>query len=676
MNFLNPWFLIGAVAVAVPIIIHLVRREQAKRVRFPSLMFLRRIPQKSVRRRRLRDLLLLALRCLALLLVVLAFARPFIRSDAQSSSHDQGQNMVILLDTSYSMQYGNRFERARERARSLIASASPKDRIALIAFSQGYEIVRPLSLDRRAILNDLASLTPTLNATNYVQALRGAESVLQGIAGQDNVVALISDFQAAGWNKPDDPFALKAEIIPVDVANSDSSNLACVEVGVDPVVYTSKYESKLRAKLTHFSDQPQSVRIKLKLNDRVIEETTARLDGNASQVVEFTEFTLLEGSNRGTIEVEGDSFPLDNRFFFTIDKTEPLAILCLESAPGESFYLQQALAVSQNNPYALTVNSAGRVSPADLEKAGVIILNNIDRLDGAIVARLQRWVERGGGLIMVAGRRVDANGFNQTFSDLAPANLEHNVTSGDGAFEFLARLDTKHPVFAPFAEARSSNFSTARFYGYSQAIPKESCLVLARLTSGDPVILERSVGAGRVLLFASSLDTSWNDLPLSPMYVPLVHQMLRYLHPVEARGWFTLGDTCRIPEIASEASIPIDSPSEKRLTADDSLSSDGTLFTARENGFYRLRYPRRERYVAVNLNFRESDFRKLDVDEFIGAFSGDGRAETAMAQAGPESEILDNQEPGRKLWWPLLIAALVLFVLESVWAGRLRTVRQ
>lgn len=674
MSFFSPWFFIGVAAVAVPVIVHLVRREHAQRVPFPSLMFLRRIPQKSVRRRRLRHLLLLALRCLALLLLALAFARPFIPSDAVSRS-GAGRNIVILLDMSYSMQYGNRFRQAQERARSLIANAGPKDRIALIAFSEGYEIVRPLSLDRDAILADLASLQPTLHATNYVQALRGAASVLSGTADQEQAVALISDFQATGWNKSTDLVSLNAQLIPVDVADSDNPNVACVEVSVEPVVYTSKYDGKLLTKLTNFGNQSQSVRVRFQLNGRLVEEKAIGLDRWASQPVEFAGFNLLDGSNRATMEVEDDPLPLDNRFFFTIEKTERQAVLGLESAPGESFYLQQALAVSQHNPYALTLKPAGRMALSDLEKARVVILNDVTRLDATMVTPLKRWVEQGGGLIIAAGRRIDANAFNQTLGDLSPASLDKSVTLGGGAFELLAQLDATHPIFAPFAEGRSGNFSTARFYGYVQATPKTTARVLARLTGGEAAVIENSLGAGKVLLLTSSLDTSWNDLPLLPMYVPLVHQMLRYLHSVETRGWYRLGEPVRVQGAGPEASIPIDSPGEKRLTVDEGLSQDGTLFTARENGFYRLRYPDRERYVAVNVDFRESDLRKLNVDEFVAAFGGKGETQAAVAQAEQEDESLENQEPGRRLWWPLLLSALALFILEAVLAGRLRPQR-
>jgi len=427
------------------------------------------------------------------------------------------------------------------------------------------------------------------------------------------------------------------------------------------------------AKLTNFSGQSQSVRVRFKLNDRPVDERTITLDGHASQVIELTGFTLLDGSNRAIIEIEGDTFSLDNRFFFTIEKTGRIVVLGLESAPGESFYLQQALAVSQNNPYALTLKPAGRITNSDLEKTKIVILNDVTRLDATTAAQLKRWIEQGGGLMLVAARRVDANSFNQTLGELSPATLEKSVSPGSGAFELLSQIEAAHPVFAPFAQGRSGNFSTARFYGYVQAAPKPSSRVLARLTSGAPMVIEHALGAGKVLLLTSSLDTSWNDLPLSPMYVPLVHQMLHYLHSVEARGWYHIGEAVQVQGSPSESSIPIDSPSEKRLTADDGLSTDGTLFTARENGFYRLRHRESERYVAVNLDFRESDLQKLNVDDFVATFSQGRAAQAAIAQAEPDGDLTEDQQPGRRLWWPLLITAFALFLIEAMLAGKMKT---
>src|ERR1044072_1791952 len=144
MAFLNPIFLLGAMAAALPVLVHLVRRTRAVKLEFPSLMFLRRIEQKTIRKRRLRNLLLLALRCAALLLLALAFARPYFTSANSNSAANSQSSSVILVDDSYSMRYGDIFNRARQAARERINDAGPNEQIALVLFSQGYDILMPL----------------------------------------------------------------------------------------------------------------------------------------------------------------------------------------------------------------------------------------------------------------------------------------------------------------------------------------------------------------------------------------------------------------------------------------------------------------------------------------------------------------------------------------------------
>src|SRR5262245_33877899 len=194
MSFLNPLFLIGLSAVALPIVVHLVRRTKAPRIEFPSLMFVRRVPQRTIRRRQLHNLLLLAMRCLAFLLLALAFVRPYF-GGSQAESGGQGA-AVILLDTSFSMRYGNRIEQAKERARTIIDQTAGKDRFALITFGQSYDIQSRFTTDTNQLKSILANLRAGSSGTDYVQALRGAEGLFKETAAGNRQIFLISDFQA------------------------------------------------------------------------------------------------------------------------------------------------------------------------------------------------------------------------------------------------------------------------------------------------------------------------------------------------------------------------------------------------------------------------------------------------------------------------------------------------
>src|SRR5262245_64573848 len=122
MNFLAPLFLAGLAALSIPVIIHMIHRERKTVVEFPSLMFLQRIPYKSVRRQKLRHILLLALRCLAIAMLVAAFARPFFeRRRPPTVGLTGAREVVVLLDRSASMGYSNRWSRARDAARKAVS---------------------------------------------------------------------------------------------------------------------------------------------------------------------------------------------------------------------------------------------------------------------------------------------------------------------------------------------------------------------------------------------------------------------------------------------------------------------------------------------------------------------------------------------------------------------------
>src|SRR6267142_6137707 len=138
MWFLSPLFWLGIAAVAAPILVHLVRRTRARKIEFPALIFLKQVPQRTIRRRTLRNLLLLILRCLAILLIVLAFTRPFFTGSSRAKESDSAGATVILVDSSLSMRREQLFAAATQRAESIIDDARNDERLALMTFGNRY----------------------------------------------------------------------------------------------------------------------------------------------------------------------------------------------------------------------------------------------------------------------------------------------------------------------------------------------------------------------------------------------------------------------------------------------------------------------------------------------------------------------------------------------------------
>ena len=181
MSFLNPLFWFGVAAVAAPILVHLVRRTRARRVQFPALVFIRQVPQRTIRRRTLHNLLLMLLRCLAILLIVIAFTRPFFTGSNSASANNASGATVILVDTSLSMRREQLFARVQARANSAIDESPANENLAIVSFGKTYDVISRFSTDKNRARTAVKSLSAGWEGTDYEQALRGGESLLAEI---------------------------------------------------------------------------------------------------------------------------------------------------------------------------------------------------------------------------------------------------------------------------------------------------------------------------------------------------------------------------------------------------------------------------------------------------------------------------------------------------------------
>jgi von Willebrand factor type A domain/Aerotolerance regulator N-terminal len=682
MSFLSPFFLLGLAALAAPVLVHLVRRTRARRVEFPALVFVRQIPQRTIRRRTLHNLLLLLVRCLALLLIVFAFTRPFFSGGRATAESDRTPASLILIDASLSMRQGDHFAEAKRRAEAILDTAQAEERFALLSFGKRYEIINRFTADRGSVRLALSGLSAGFEGTDYEQALRGAESLFSELkASGPKRIILISDFQAAGWSRANNSFKLRSDVrlIPIDVGGVEATaNTAVTNVEARAVVYGQKYADKLAVHLANFGDEARGpLQLDLKINDQTVERRDVSLAARDSMVVEFSGFNLSEGANRCVIALSADDFAHDNQFYFTLRREAPAQALIVERAVrgrSESFYLQSALTTGDTLPFSFATKSAGAVDPADVAAHALVILNDTGALPGALYESLTRYVESGGQMVIAAGPHADADSFNQSFRRIAPALLRDAVQLERG--ESIAVTDAKmeHPIFEAFRSG--GRLTGARFFGYRRAEPRETAVVLARFEDGSPALIETTGGArgGRVLLFLTSLDTGWTDLPLTPVYLPLMQQMVRYLgQREEAVAWHTLGQTFRVEKASDAAPPAVDTPSGARLTQQSLTPEGDALVTGREPGFYRLRYSARPQFAAVNVDGSEGDFAKLNLEEFLEGVTGGNRA----AEAAPAGDRLSDEqiEARQRIWWPLLLFALLLLVAEALVARRTKMVK-
>ena len=679
MSFLTPLFFLGVAALAAPVLVHLVRRTRARRVQFPALIFVRQVPQRTIRRRTLHNLLLLALRCLAILLIVIAFTRPFFSGGSAAKDNSAAGATVILVDNSLSMRREGLFAEAQRRAEAALDEARNDEQVALVSFDKRYTVVNRFINDKSRVRSGIGSLNAGWDGTDYEQALRGAESLLSEVqtTGPKRIV-MISDFQAPGWNPATATFKLAndTQLTTLDVGgNNPPPNVAVTNVEARSVVFGQKYLDNVVVHVSNFSDLPKDhVQVEFQINEQTVEKRDISLNSRDSRVVEFSNFNLNDGANRCTINLSSEDFAPDNRFYFTLRRETPAQALIVESAArgrSDSLHLQSALTTNEDLPYTFTIKSTGAVDPASISDYSLVILNDTGPMSSALADTLTRFVNAGGQLIVSAGPRTQAEGYNASLQQISPAALREAVQTKAGESVAITEVKFDHPIFEVFQQ--SGRLASANVIGYFRSEPRPNAAVLARFEDGSPALVEARTGKGRVLLFTSSLGPSWNDLPLTPLYLPFIHQMVRYAGTHEENPWYGLGQTFTVGK-QKEASPPaVDTPNGARLS-ESKLTPDGDLLvTAREPGFYRLRYNGAPGFAAVNSDGAEGDFTKVNFPEFVaGVTGGAGSAEGTEANRNLSNEEVEGKQ---RIWWSLLLVALLLLLAESFLARRTKMVK-
>ena len=675
MSFLSPFLLLGLGTIAVPILVHLIQRERKRVIEFPSLMFVQKIPYQSVRRRRIRHWALLLMRAAAIALIVAAFARPFLPARAAAALAATGgtREVVILLDQSASMGYGDRWQRARDQASKVVDSLGGADKATLVLFGRNAEENVRATEDKGRLQAAIRAAKLTAGGTRFGPALKLAESILTRSTLQRKDAVLISDFQKTGWTGSEDVhFPDGLALTPVSVATEAVTNIAVPSVTFARSSFSNQERVTVTAGVANKSvTAATNIPVSLEIDGQVIETLSTNVGANASASVSFSPFTLASPSAHGVVKAGTDPMPADNTFDFIVAPSQSVSILIVDGgSPNSSFYLSKALGIGTTPAFNVDVVPAGRVTPLMLERRSAVILNDTGLPSGLAGGALKGFVEGGGGLLVAVGEHTN---WPPNDVDLLPGQLGSVVDRMDGRGATIGFRDYSHPVFEVFKAPRSGDFSAARVMRYRSLQARPDARVLARYDDGGVAVAERRVGTGRVMLLTTSLDDSWNDLELKPVYLPLVHQIARYLSQYEqSTSWATVGQVVDLATLLkTKADRVIVTPGGERRTV---YATDPSILELSEHGAYEIRSAAmpaaRPDRIAVNLDPAESDLTPIDTSELVAAATG--RASQTPASANePTTLTPEDAEKRQNLWWYLLLGGLALLVAELVIANRL-----
>ncbi|MDF2776062.1 MAG: double-transrane region domain protein, partial [Geminicoccaceae bacterium] len=662
MSFLAPLFFAGLVALAVPILVHLTHKERKDVVVFPSLMFLTKIPYQAVRRQRIRHWLLFALRCLALILLALAFARPFLPS-AATAAPVRGvgaRELVILLDRSYSMSYGDRWTRAVDAARRAITGLSGDDRASLVLFDGTATAATEPTADQAILGAALEAAKPGAGITRYEPAFRLAQRVLVESELPRREVLVISDFQRVGWDGRDSP-ALPAgtTIERVDLSAATTSNIAVTAVDFRRDYAEDRERVAITARLVNRSAEARPRQsVSLELNGRAVETKQVDLAPNAAATVDFAPAPLPSGTTRGVVRSADDALVRDNAFFFAISRGQALSVLVIDHREGgapRSLYVERALGIGSQPNFRVTTKRLGSVTASDLVDRSLVLINDSDLPGGELGRRLVEYVNNGGGLLVALGDRSAPRERPAYAAELLPATADAPIDRTTDRGGTLGYIDRSHPIFEVFSAPRSGDFSTPRFFRYRSVTPGPGDEQLARFDDGHIALLERKVGRGRVIVFTSSFDGIWNDLPLQPVFLPVAHQLAKYAAAyADERPWSVVGQVANLPGIfrdsagqagtASEVEYVAVAPSGERTRLAGTTRRTVELT---EQGFYEMQRVGSRggpRVVAVNVDLAESDLTAVEPQLLTGAMVAGAAADTtAGAEASTPVDIERRQ---------------------------------
>jgi hypothetical protein len=694
MNFLSPLFLAGLGALAVPVLIHLINRERKVAIQFPSLMFLHKIPYKSVRRQKLRHILLLILRCLALAIIVSAFARPFLdRKRAVTPPGVGAREVVIAVDRSYSMGYGGRWKRAQDAARDVIRGLSANDRATVILFDTEPVAASEPTADKARLEVAISNAKIGSQATRYPPAIKLAGQILGASTLPRRELVLVSDFQLVGWAKREEvTLPQGSTLTPVDVGASNSPDAAVISVSTDRSTDTSRARLAVTARLTNVAAKERTTDAVLEIGGRPAETRRVTIPAKGALQIAFTPVAVPSGATRGLVRIGADSLVADDSFHFTIAEDDAISVLIVNppsARSNQSFFLRSALAIVDRPKFKVDVKYSGSLAPADLVGRSLIIFNEAAPPSGTLGARVRELVRSGVGLLIVPGNEA-VERWPAEWRDSLPARIGPMVDRSGNAGATIAAVDYSSPIFEIFSAPRSGDFSTVRVLRYRTLTARGDSGVIARYDDGAPAMVQRAFGAGRIVIWGTTLDNEWTDLPIQPVFLPFATQLGKHVgRYTDAKASFTAGevlDLSRHAEIAGavlgrgtrpagdSGEVVLQAPSGERTRL--SISGTNHLAPLKESGFYELRSPSTPvgggRPIAVNVDPAEADLSHLEPQELVlAATSATGtKGDGGLADAGTAEE----RERKQTLWWYLLLAALLLLAVETVMSNRLSRV--
>jgi len=664
MGLLAPWFLIGLAGVALPLYLHLLKRQTTTPKQVSSLMFFESRTQASTRHRRLRYFLLLFLRLLLLLLLILAFANPFINRDAAAMASER--LVLLVVDNSFSMRAGTRLADAKAAAITVL-SGKGAARAQVASFGSELHLMTQPIEDQAELRAAVQAIQPGDGHGNFGELARAVRAMAESVHTPIEL-HLFSDMQRASLAATFADMTLPANVTLVThaVVTKPQPNWTVESVDAAGQVWGKDAKPVHVQAVIAGSLTPAAQRIvSLVVNGKTIATKTVMVPANGRATVDFPSLEVPYGFSRCEVKIDSaDGFAADDLRRFAVERSDPQKVLLIHNYGDNRspLYVGAALSAAAQSAFLLesiNVNEAADRKPSNY---AFIVLSDVNTVPSLLENSLTQYVRLGGSLLIAAGTSAGGRLQIPIFGTkiLEPRDYsrvpDHYMAVGSS--------DSSYP-----AVAKAGGWAGVRFF-YALNVDPGDARVIVRLGDQTPLLLEIRIGEGRVALFTSGLDNLTNDFPLSPAFVPFIEQSARYLAGSERKGGARPVDAYLELRNAKEQAqgVEITDPEGKRpLTLGQAASAQSFQLT--EAGYYQIRLANgRQDEVGVNPDPKESN---LDVipDDVLALWKGKGGDASETASGQKAVPAAPNKTP-QTFWWYVMLLLLAAAVAESVVASR------
>ncbi|CUU10288.1 N-terminal double-transmembrane domain-containing protein [Candidatus Kryptobacter tengchongensis] len=694
MTFLNPTFLFALFASAIPVLIHLFNLRRLKTVEFSSIKFLKELQRSRIRSLKIKQIILLLIRVLAIVFLVLAFSRPVIKGylfKPMIAGHARS-SVVIILDNTLSMsstdEKGRFINQAKSIAQSIMDILTESDEFALIRLSDIPNIATDGFTHNISFMRKLIDETEfTYTHKKLYDALAVSSKIIEKSKNLNREIYIISDMQKSEFDFPSDTVNRKFKLPPdvrvftINVGEFKEQNFSVDKVEIkNKVIFPGRTLSLEAIVSNHGKVNMSNYVVSVFLNGRRVAQKSINLKYDASQTVDFNILTEeLSGFVDGFVEIEDDNFNFDNRRYFSFFIPGEIRIL-LAGDEGDIKFLKLALStvheIYKRSFFKINQVSLQTLSSVDFSNFDVVFLVKPIQIDRATSGRLKNFVSNGGALVLFMGSNANLQALNQNFNSI------FNIPEFEGIARqkmLFSKIDITHPIFEGVFTEKPKKFDSPEIREYVKFKTNYGFTSIIELADGSPFLIEKNEGSGKILIFTTEPTDKASDLPYKGIFIPLIFQSILYITtPSGLKTEYSIGDTAEVRidfmrkfygQILKDLKLlrPDGSDFAFELSGGNFLKINQATIP----GIYAISGGNRNAVLKLAFNppYEEFKYKKVNEEEIISFLNRVGIKQYKMVEHSDGIKVREEilrARYGVELWKVFLVLSIFMFLAESL----------